>query len=248
MASASQAFDVPSSTPFTGRNGLVDKYFYFTMSLVVVGIVVWGFGHTVNSNLFHAAVARPRILWFHSAVFSGWALFFILQTGLVRTHNVRLHRTLGWFGLGLGMVMIPLGVTTAIMMGRFRVHTLHEAGAQFFEIVPIFDMLTFTTWLALGIYWRRKPELHRRFFYIATCGLLAAAFGRFPYISDHNLFYWCVDGVILLGVLRDLVVNRRVHMVYRVALPVLIVAQGFVVHVINSNPAWWVRIANAWMG
>ena len=59
---------------------LLDKYFYFAMSLLIPAIVIFGFSHTVNENLLHAAVPRPTILWFHSAVFSGWLLFFAFQS------------------------------------------------------------------------------------------------------------------------------------------------------------------------
>jgi hypothetical protein len=248
MASISQAVVARPSSAITGRRGLIDKYFYFAMSLLVAVIVVYGFGHTVNSNLFNADVPRPRILWFHAAAFSGWVLFFILQSSLVRTHNVRLHRTLGWFGLALAVAMVLLGITTAIIMGRFNTHILHLTGARFFEIIAFNDVLTFAILISLGIYWRRKPELHRRLLFLATCALLAAAFGRMPYIAEHNIFYASVDCVALLGVARDLLVDRRVHKVYRIALPLMMVTQAFVIFTWLSNSPWWVRIANDLMG
>ena len=112
--------------------GLLDRYFYFSMSLLVAAIVVWGFSHTVNNNLFHPAVPRPFLLWIHAAAFSGWVAFFILQFSLVRTHNVRVHRSLGWLGAGLGTVMVPLGITTAIVMGRFDADGCTRAGRMLF--------------------------------------------------------------------------------------------------------------------
>jgi len=41
--------------------------------------------------------------------------------------------------------------------------------------------------------------------------------------SIHNLFYAALDCLILLGVVRDWVVDKRVHKVYLYALPSLIV-------------------------
>lgn len=248
MASTSQTFAAHPSLTLTGRRGLIDTYFYFVMSLVFVAIVLWGFGHTISDNLIHATVPRPRLLWFHSAAFSAWLLLFILQSALVRTHNVRVHRTLGWSIAGLGAAMIPLGITTAIAMGRFRTRTLHEAGAYLFEFVPFYDMVAFTTLLALGIYWRRKPEFHRRLLFLATCGLTAAPFGRSPYLIDHNLFYVAVDTVICLGLLRDLLVDRRIHRVYLIALPLLAIAQFITIRVITTAPPWWSHFAHALMG
>jgi hypothetical protein len=249
MASASQTAVARTSLKLTGRHGLIDKYFYLAMSVLMIAIVVWGFGHTVNDVLFHPAVPRPRILWLHAAVFSGWLLLFLLQSALVRTHNVRLHRTLGWFVSGVGVLMIALGITTAIILGHFDVAVLHEAGADVFEFISFGDMAIFATWLALGILWRKKPRLHRPIFFIATCGLIGAAFGRVPYLTaPHNLSYVCVDAVICLGVLRDLLVDHRVHRIYLIALPALAVAQYGIIYMITTPTQWWVKIAHSLMG
>jgi hypothetical protein len=248
MASSSQAFAARPSLRLTGRGGLIDQYFYLAMALLMIAIVVWGFGHTVNDVLFRPAVPRPGILWVHSAVFSGWLLLFLLQSTLVRTQNVRLHRTVGWFVAGVGVAMIPLGIITAVVLGRFDVRVLHEAGADTFEFISFGDIAIFTTWLALGIIWRKKPRLHRPIFFIATCGLIGAAFGRVPWIAGHMLMYAFVDAVIFLGVLRDLLVDRRVHRLYFIALPAVAAAQYGIVYMITTPPPWWVRAAHTLMG
>ena len=234
---------------FTGRNSLLDRYFYFAMSLLAAAVVAWGFSRTVDQSLFHPAVPRPHLLWFHGAVFSAWILFFIFQSALVRTRNVRLHRFTGWFGAGLGSLMVPLGIATAIIMVHFESHTLHEAGRYAFFIVPIYDMLAFGTCFVLAVLWRKKPELHRRLIFLATCALLIAAFARFsPFIRSHGLGYVGVDAMVALGILRDLLVNRRIHKVYRVALPAFLVAQSIVIYVSQTGPHWWIHFARAIVG
>jgi len=248
MATVSQSAAVRPGVHFSGRGGFVDQYFYFAMSLLVAGLVVWGFSHTVEQNLIHAAPPRPLLLWFHGAAFSMWVLFFIFQSMLVRTHNVKWHMFFGWFGAALATVMAPLGITISIVMGRFDIHTLRETGVDSFMIVPWYDMVAFATFISLAFLWRKKPEYHRRLIFIGTCCLLDAAFGRQDYLFNHNLYFWCMDGVIFLGVLRDLVVNRSVHKVYLVALPVLIVCQMFVVHTYASASPWWMRIADGVLG
>ena len=45
----------------------VDKYFYFSMSLLVAAVVVYGFSHTIGDNLIHPAIPRPLLLYFHGA-------------------------------------------------------------------------------------------------------------------------------------------------------------------------------------
>ena len=119
MATVSQSATVHPAVHFTGRNGLVDKYFYLSMWLLVAAIVVWGFSQTVDQNLIHAAPPRPLIALVSWRRVFGVGVFFIFQSTLVRTHNVKWHRFFGWFGAALGTAMVPLGITTAIVMGRF---------------------------------------------------------------------------------------------------------------------------------
>ena len=222
-----------------------DQYFYFIMSLLITGIVIYGFSHTVNQNLFHPDLPRPWILWVHGALFSGWLLFFILQSALVRTHNVRVHRNLGWFGAGLGAAIVIVGITTAITMSRYEIRFHHATKAPAFLIVPFLDVTVFAIVFALAIYWRRKPEYHRRLMLIATCLLTSAAFGRFPNQAfSEYWFYAGVDLLIVIAILRDLIVSR-VHPVYLYALPALIVAQTFAMHVYVTAAPGWVNIADA---
>jgi FtsH-binding integral membrane protein len=236
------------TSTMTQVKGFVNRYFYFSMSLLFAALVVWGFSRTINDNLFHAAVPRPLLLWIHGAAFSGWVAFFIAQSTLVRLHKVSWHRFFGWFGAGLATVMVPLGITIAIVMARFDTVQLHQSGADAFLAIPFYDMIVFGVIIALAIYWRKKPEFHRRLVFVATCGLMDAPFGRFDFLFDHNLFFLCLDLLIVLGVVRDLVVDRRVHKVYRYALPALIAGQSLAIYMWRINPPWWRTITHAILG
>jgi hypothetical protein len=239
MASASQSVVVRPVSRIVGRGGVVDRYFYFFFSLVAAGIVVVGFSQTADRNLFHAAPRRPVLLWVHGAAFSGWVVFFILQSALVRVRKVSVHRTLGWFGAVVGAMMVTLGAVVAVVMGRFDALQLHQPDAAFLSI-PFFDMLAFGALLGLAIILRTKPELHRRFMVLAMCCLLDAPFGRFDYLFDHSLFLLCVDVVMLFGVARDLLVDRRVHKVYLYGIPVLMIGQNLAIYLWRGAPGWWV--------
>ena len=227
----------------TRNMGFLNQHFYFGMSLLIAAIVVWGFSHTINQNLIHATPTRPWILYLHGVVFSGWVVFFIVQSSLVRLHKVHVHRTLGWFGAAWGVAIVVLGVSTAISMTHFKILTLHLPDAWQFLIVPLWDITCFTIAFTLAILWRKKPEFHRRLMLITTCVLTAAAFGRFPAL--FNTFYAGVDLLIFLGVARDLIVTRRIHPVYLYALPSLIVGQFLVMHVVLTDSPQWHKIANA---
>jgi hypothetical protein len=230
------------------RNGFLRKYFYFAMSLLIAVIVVAGFSQTIDASLFHATVPRPLLLWFHGAAFASWVVFLIVQTSLVRVRKVSVHRLLGWLGAGLAATMVVLGFTTSVVMTRFDEYQLHEAGVESFMAIPFWDMIAFGTLVGLAIYWRKKPELHKRLMLVATCCLMDAPFGRFAYIFNNNLFFPCLDVLILLGVGRDLVVDRRVHKVYLYALPVIVAGQAFTMYLDLGNPGWWQGITHAMVG
>lgn len=247
MSSLSQTAVARRPSAFTGRNGLVDKYFYLAMSLLAAVVVVWGFSHSIDSVLLHPAIQPPFLLWIHAAAFSAWVPFYILQSALVRTRNVKWHRSLGWFGVGLAAGMVVLGFTTAVIMNRFDTIQLHLSFPTFLSI-SFGDMISFALCAGLAIHWRRKPELHRRLLFMATCALLDAPFGRIDYLVDHNLTFVCVDAIILLGVVRDLLVDRRMHVVYRVGLPLLIAFQMLLVYLWRGSPAWWLKTCHALVG
>jgi hypothetical protein len=160
----------------------------------------------------------------------------------VRTRNVPLHRTLGWFGLAFGIGLVVLGYITATGMDRFFLQQ-HRMKTPAFLIIQLMDLCCFAIPFALAIYWRRRPEFHRRLMLIATCGLTDAAFGRFPWLplvfSSGG-----VDALIFLGILRDLIVDRRIHKVYLYAFPLLLLFQIFCVQTYLHTSPWWVRIAS----
>lgn len=247
MATGSAAVAVRAVRQATAANRLqtfLGRYFYFCMSLVIAGLVVWGFSRTVDKNLFHAHPPRPLLLWIHGAAFSTWVVFFIAQSALVRVRQVSVHRLLGWFGAGLAATMVVLGFTIAVVMARFDTFVLHQKGGDAFLSIPFEDMIVFGTCMALAIYWRKKPEYHRRLVFLATCALMDAAFGRSDFIFNHNLFYPCLDLLIVLGMLRDWIVDKRVHRVYWYALPSMIALQSLSVYAWRANPGWWQAITH----
>jgi len=229
--------------------GALRKYFYLFMSLLIVAVIVYGFSFTIDKNLIHPAVPRPWILYVHATIFTGWLAFFVEQSTLVRSRKVLWHRRLGWFGVALGTVIPIVGVSTAIAMGRFNSTVLHQAYAESFLVIPLFDMVCFTSTFPLAIYWHQKPEFHRRFMLIASCALTAAGFGRFPErILPGYLFYAGVDSLILLGVARDLIVDRTIHRAYLFVLPVFILGQSIVTYIAYHKVPFWLRIAHALLG
>jgi hypothetical protein len=223
---------------------LLDRWFYFGMALVIALIVSYGFGHTVESNLIHPAIPRPPVLYVHATLFVIWVGIFIAQSSLVRSRNILWHRRLGLSAAFFGVLMIISGVAVAIAMRKFDIAHNPRSEPEFL-IIPFYDMIAFASLLGLAIHWRKKPEFHRRLMLIATCGLLVAAFSRFPQTHAFWQTYAAVDLLIGLGMVRDLIVLRRVHPVYLYTLPVLVAGQALALMLYSYPPSWWSALSRA---
>jgi len=57
-----------------------------------------------------------------------------------------------------------------------------------------------------------------------------------------------LDLLIALGMVRDGVVDGRVHKVYLYALPPIIVLQSLAIYAWQVNPWWWQRVTHAILG
>jgi hypothetical protein len=230
--------------------GLIDKYFYLFMSLLVAAVVVSGFSRSIGEGLLHPAIKPPAMLWVHGIAFFAWIALFVLQSALVRVRKVKLHKLLGWYFAGVGALIPVLGVAITHVMSRFEIAQLHinPKNRAATLSVPLLDMVAFAVAFGLAILWRKRPEYHRRLILVAACTLTAAAFGRFPHMPTYLRFYIGVDGLILLGVLRDLLINRRIHPVYAWFVPPMVLLQFGAIFVAINKPEWWLHIGYAFIG
>jgi len=109
------------------------------------------------------------------------------------------------------------------------------------QLCDVQTVIIFGPFVGMAIYWRKKPEYHRWLMFIASCRLMDDALGRFDFMLDHNPFFPALNGLILLGMARDSLVDGRVHKVYLYALPAMIVIQSFAIYLwrVNSDAGWF---------
>ena len=202
------------------------RWFYLAMSLLMLVLVTYGFSNTVGPDLLHTQRSRSIVilLTIHGAVFYFWMLLMVVQSALVRSRKIHLHRVLGWFGAADGALIVVMGLWA----------TLHQPAPLALEMIGIVSLAGFSIPVVLAIVWRKQPKFHRRLLLIATAMLTNAGFARFPgtYLPQH-LFYAGTDALIAIGIAHDLFTERRVHIVYRYALPLFLVAEIAVL-----IPAW----------
>jgi len=228
--------------------GYLERWSFWLFALCCLAVVGYGFSFTVDENLLHAAKPRPLILWAHAIVFSAWLLLFLAQATLVRTRQIRWHRSLGAAGVALGFAVIVVGIWASITMGHLHVLDGSKRSERFL-IVPIGDIVSFTVLFAAAVMTRARSDYHRRFMFLATCALTSAGWGRFPEaMVPDEWFEAFVSVLVLIGVLRDLIVMHRVHRAYLIGWPILLAIQGFEMYTyLNASP-WWMAIAHRLIG
>ena len=122
-----------------------------------------------------------------------------------------------------------------------RVRAGEVVAAQAQLLGPLLDMLVFAPLFAAAIYYRRKPELHKRLMIVATTSLLIAAVGRMPFLGEPRnplLLHLIWTAPILLAMAHDFWRQRRVHPVYVLGLVVLVLEGPLVRAPARGSETW----------
>jgi hypothetical protein len=220
---------------------------YIGIAGLAIAIAAVGFWPTYFGPLLAGGVDKPAIIHFHAAIYVGWLAIFMTQVVLAATGRVALHMKLGRFGIGYGALVIFAGLLAGIGMFVLRVRAGDAAAAQTAVLGPLMDMLFFTPLFAAAVYYRRRPELHKRLMVLATTSLLIAAAVRMPLGQPRStlLLHAIWTAPILVAMAHDFLRQRRLHPVYALGL-VLLVIQGPAVRVyIRASDEW--RSVSSWL-
>jgi hypothetical protein len=153
---------------------------------------------------------------------------------------------LGRIAIGYGALVIVVGVLTAFARFALGVRAGAVAAAAAQLLGPLLDMLVFAPAFAAAIYYRRKPELHKRLMVVATTSLLIAAAGRMQFLGEPRnllLLHLIWTAPILLAMAHDLWRERRVHPVYALGLVVLVL-EGPVLRIAVRGSEEWLSISS----
>jgi hypothetical protein len=221
---------------------------YVGIATLAITIAVVGFWPSYFGPLLAGGVDKPAIIHFHAAIYVGWLAVFMTQVALAARGRVTLHMKLGRFAIGYGVLVIFAGLLAGIGMFVLRVRAGDAPAAQTAVLGPLMDMLFFAPLFAAAIYYRRRPELHKRLMVVATTSLLIAAAVRMPFLGQPRsmlLLHAIWTAPILVAIAHDFVRQRRVHPVYALGL-VLLVLQGPAVRAyIRASEEW--RSLSGWL-
>jgi hypothetical protein len=221
-----------------------DNVFFVSMSVLIFVTIVSGFAR----SYFLAGMMRAKLpsvlVHVHGAAFTAWIVLFVVQTVLVATRNVRLHRQLGTAGGVLAALMVVLGVMVTIATVR-RGATPHFFKPGMFLVLNGYGVVVFGALVGWAILLRRRPAEHKRLMLLATFNLIPPAVGRMPLTQTHPpLIGLSLLVCVLILLAYDLVTRRKPYMVTVVG-SLLVMSVFPIANIVGATPP--LRAAATWL-
>ncbi len=219
---ATTATSMGASQSAAREVGAYDRLFYGGMAAALGLTVFAGFARTYYLRFFSGGPSATfsgapfsALVHVHGALFTAWALLFIVQTALVASGRVAVHRRLGVAGGVLAASMVVAGIFIAVTSAA-RGSAPPGADPLAFLIVPLFDMFLFAAFVSAALVMRRDKEAHKRLMLLAYVSLVVAAVARLPGVLPLGppAFFGLSFLFVVVAGIYDFVSRRRVHKVY----------------------------------
>lgn len=220
MSSPLLASAGPRSTPLD--RGSRDRVFFSGIAIALALVVFVGFGPSYYWAYFGEGLTTTisggpftPLVKTHAALFTAWVFLFVVQTSLIATHRVAVHRRMGFVGGALALGMVVVGSLAAVAAARRGAGPTRVDPLGFLAI-PLTDMLLFAGFVSAALLKRRDKDAHKRLMLLAYISLLAAAFARVPSVSSlappAPLFASLVP--LVLAMAYDRFTRGSIHRVY----------------------------------
>ena len=233
--------------PVTRRAPAIERRFDIAIGLLAILIASAGFLPGIVNGSGRTAPLTTLVVA-HGAVYLMWLGLFVAQATLVATRRTQLHRRLGPLGALLAAAMIVLGYASAIAMGRRGFDLSGDLGVAAdpltFLVLPLGDLAAFTVLVGAALWFRRRPEIHKRLMLLATIGTLMPAplahfIGHTPQLRAHPASIVIPIALLLsLSAIHDRVAKGRVHPVSLWVALALFAWSNLRAAVIGPSAAW----------
>ncbi len=224
------------------------RRFYVAIAIVSAAIAFVGFFPTYWWRLANGTFVGTPVQHIHGALFFTWYLFFLSQTVLVASHRTSSHRAWGMAGISIATAMaisMLLVIIDAIQTGELL--GVGDARRRF-SILPFSTFVLFTAFFALAIVNVKKPDVHKRFMVLASVPMLQAAMARIfmtlfappgqigpPPMIATLAPGAVVDLLLVAAMVYDKRTRGRIHPVYLVGVPLVVLKQLLVVPLSESQ-------------
>jgi hypothetical protein len=190
-----------------------DRWFYSAAGACFLVAMLVGFRSFITSGTGVAGrVIDPvifRLDLVHGLAIAAWFVLFFVQSLLISTRNRRLHFKLGWSVIAVALAITITGPWVAFRSVQVTPPQFHFFGLLYsrFLLVMFTEITLYSAFVAIGIFTRKKPRVHRSAMTLASLCLLAGATARMPFLYPTfgstgwiGLFgpVFCLGAVLLL--------------------------------------------------
>ncbi|MEC4749794.1 hypothetical protein [Methylomicrobium sp. Wu6] len=165
------------------------RLFYTGAALILLLLMLIGFQQFfLHGKAYPGREIAPQIrtlIILHGLTMSAWIFLFLIQPLLIVSRNHRIHRMLGKIGAALAACIFVLGLRAGIEATRIAPPDMVIWGLtpKQFMAVPIISIVVFVGFVAVGVWNRRRPEVHRPMLLLATLAAMPAAISRIESVS-----------------------------------------------------------------
>lgn len=222
--------------------------FYLLISIALVAFVVTGFARSYYLKLFSGPLPLTTLLHVHAVVFSVWLALFVAQVGLVAAHRVDLHRKLGIASAAFAVLVFGVGVLAVFQTAISNHVSPSGLAPPQFSIIGFTSIGLFGGFIALGVAFRRRPALHRRFMVLGMIASLSPASARVLRllgVQDYRdaLIPLCAAVFIAACMVHDWRKHRVVHPAY--AIGGLVIVASWPMRNMIGHSNWYFPIGEA---
>ncbi len=223
------------------HRGNRERSLYTWVAVLIPIIVLVGFAPTYYLSSLFGGRALSVLVQLHGIVMTLWIVLFIVQVRLVAAHRMKLHRRLGVIGVFLAALVIIVGTITAISAAA---RGSGPGPPLVFLAIPLGDILIFTILAGISLYFRRRPDIHKRLMLLAALSILGAAIGRFPlgFFQTPLGYFGLIDICVIACVAYDTVKNRKLHPGF--ALGALLIIASQPLRLMLSGTEAWMQFAS----
>lgn len=192
--------------------------FFFWTCVALALVIFGGFGISYIQPIASGSL-RPMspIVHVHGLFYFTWMVLLVVQSGLVSSGNVMLHRTLGTLGISVATGLIIFATVITILNIAVTLETSTDPFVFGLMYLSLAAIVSFTILFIMAMNKTRQPDYHRRYMLLATVAFIGAGINRFyVFLFDVQFApFWflnaCADLFIVALALYDWKSLGRLH-------------------------------------
>jgi hypothetical protein len=205
--------------------------FYFYFNLFILILAIGGFG--INALEHPDKLPPPSgIVYIHGVIMFLWYILIVIQSKLVRSRNISLHKKLGKSSLILALGIVITGIWMSV------VHYSRPDGFLF-STINTFILINFIILYSLALINRYQSEFHKRYMTFASLAVVFPALGRIILGLNLNEYLsvplWIL--LVLVTGVFDLKSEKKIHPATIIGSALIFLGIALIL-VLMENAAW----------